>query len=544
MNDMSQFDTLVGSILDDFYASRPTEARWLGLHQYDGLIGDHSPAGLAKRHERLHDQITALESFPSDNMTDDEAFDRDLLLSQLQFELFQLAELRERARNPIVWSDDIDLSGYLLRAYAPIDQRALALKQQAALIPTVLANARAVLDSELSRPIVETAIEVFKGVAGFLRDDVRPALNEAGTTVSVENEIAEALTAVDHFIEMLEERLDQANAEFAIGPDLLRKLVRYGELVDIDLDDLLDVGERDLERNLALARETAAMIDPSRSVAEVVLAEGRDHPPADQLIQEVSAVLENLRQFILDHDIVSIPSTARCIVRETPNFLRWASAMMDTAGAYEDESVESYYFVTPPEPEWDAERTEEWLTNFERSGLAGLSIHEAYPGHFVHFQHVRNVASPVRRMVLSYSFVEGWAHYVEEMMLEEGFGNGDQRHRLSQLKGALLRNCRLVASIRMHAHGMTVDEATEFFMKNGFLEEAPARSEAVRGTFDPGYLNYTFGLLMMRKLRADVQAQEGDRFSLRDFHDRMLALGAPPFALARRVLTPGNLTVI
>jgi uncharacterized protein (DUF885 family) len=541
---MAQFDALVDAILEDLYASRPTEARWLGLHQYDGLVPDHRRTGLAARVARLNEQTVALAEIASDTLSDEERFDRDLLLAQLRLEHFQLTELRDRARNPIVWSDDIDLSGYLLRNYAPIEQRVRAMKQQAALIPTVLANATDVLDTDLSRPVVETAIDVFKGVAAFLRDEAPAALVEAGVTVSVEAEIGEGLAAIEQFVAMLERRLENASNDFAIGADLLRKLVSYGEMVDIELADLLRIGEEDLARNLHLARATAARIDPNRSVEDVVRAEGHDHPPADQLINEVSAVLESLRQFIVDHEIVSIPSEARCIVQETPSFLRWAFAMMDTAGAYEDDSVESYYFVTPPEPDWDDERREGWLSNFERSGLPGLSIHEAYPGHFVHFQHIRKITSPVRRMALSYSFVEGWAHYVEEMMLEAGFGGGDPRYRLSQLKGALLRNCRMVVSIKMHAYGMSLDEATDFFMTNGFLEEAPARAEAVRGAFDPGYLNYTFGLLMMRKLRADVQAREADRFSLRDFHDRVLALGAPPFALARRVLTPGDESVL
>jgi uncharacterized protein (DUF885 family) len=541
---MPQFDTLIGSILDDFYASRPTEARWLGLHQYDGLVGDHSRSGLAERLRRLNEQTTALESIADEELNYDERFDRDLLLAQLRLERFQLAELRDRARNPIVWSDDIDLSGYLMRSYAPIDERARALKQQAALIPTVLANATEVLDSDLSRPVVATALDVFRGAVSFIRDELPAALAEAGSTISVDAEMSEALTAIEQFIALLEHRLQHAHDDFAIGADLLRKLVSYGEMVDIEIEDLLRIGEVDLARNLDLARATAAAIDPSASVADVVRAEGRDHPAADQLINEVSAVLESVRQYVVDHEIVTIPTEARCIVEETPSFLRWAFAMMDTAGPYEDASVESYYFVTPPEPDWDAERQEEWLSNFERSGLPGLSTHEAYPGHFVHFQHLRNVASPVRRMAISYSFVEGWAHYVEEMMLEEGFGGGNPRYRLSQLKGALLRNCRLVVSIKMHAFGMSLDDATNFFMVNGFLEEAPARAEAVRGTFDPGYLNYNFGLLMMRKLRADVQEQEGDRFSLRVFHDRLLALGAPPFALARQVLTPGNPAVL
>jgi uncharacterized protein (DUF885 family) len=541
---MGQLDSLISSILDDFYASRPTEARWLGLHQYDRLVPDHSRAGMSERVARLDEQTTALESISTDELSDDECFDRDLLLTQLRFERFQLTELRERARNPIAWSDDIDLSGYLMRSYAPIDHRAAALKAQAALIPTVLANAAAGLDHNLSRPVVETAIDVFKGAASFVRDDVRQALADSGATVSVDAEIAGALAAIDEFVALLERRLDSASDDFAIGADLPQKLVRYGELVDIDLDQLMRIGEADLERNLALARVTAAQINPTLSLEQVIKAQGQDHPSSAHLVAEVSNLLENLRQFLIDHAIVSLRSESRCLVEETPSFLRWAFAMMDTAGPYEDDSVESFYFVTPTEADWDEERSEEWLSNFDRSALPGLSIHEAYPGHFVQFLHLRAVASPVRRMALSYSFIEGWAHYAEEMMLDEGFGDGAPRFRLAQLKEALLRNCRLVASIKMHAGDMSLDGATDLFKTKAFLREAPARAEAVRGTFDPGYLNYTLGKLMMRKLRADVQAREGDRFSLCDFHDRVLALGAPPFALARRVLTPGDASVL
>ncbi|HEX3724184.1 MAG TPA: DUF885 domain-containing protein, partial [Nitrolancea sp.] len=471
-------------------------------------------------------------------------FDRDLLAAQLRFEIFQIGELRERTRNPMIWADDIDLSGYLLRSYAPIEQRVAAMKRHAAAISQVLKQATEVLNPRLSRPVLQTAIDVFAGVATFLRDEVPAALIESGSTESVETEFAAALVAIDAFVAELERRESESTDEFAIGGDLLHKLVSLGELVDIPLETLLRLGEEDLERNLALSRTTAARIDPNLEIAQVFCSLAHDHPRADQLVAEVSSLLESLRQFVVDHSIVSIPTESRCEVRETPGFLRWAFAMMDTAGPYEDESVESFYFVTPPEDDWTDERREEWLSNFDRSALPGISIHEAYPGHFVHFLHLRNVDSPVRRVALSYSFIEGWAHYVEEMMLEEGYGGDNPKLRLAQLREALLRNCRLVVSIKMHAFGMSVDEATETFKTQAYLEDGPARQEAIRGTFDPGYLNYTLGKLLMRKLRADVQRVEGPDFSLQAFHDRLLSLGAPPFALARRVLTPEDLAVL
>ena len=541
---MIELNALIRSILDDYYVSHPTEARWLGLHQYDGMVADNSRSGLAMRLTRVSTQLTQLESFPDTDLPDDDAYDRDLLAAHLRFEIFQLDELRDRARNPMVWADDIDVSGYLLRSYAQIDERVSALKNHAAAIPQVLANATEVLDQQIPQPVLQTAIDAFKGAASFLRNDVPLALTETRATISAEAEISLALAAIDQFIADLERREAVADVEFAIGAELLQKLVRYGELVEIPLERLLELGEADLARNLRQARGTAEQIDPSLSMNQVFSLLARNHPNADQLIGETADLLENLRQFLIDRSIVSVPSESRCQVMETPSFLRWAFAMMDTAGPYEDESVESFYFLTPPEDDWRDEHRDEWLSNFDRSVLPGLSIHEAYPGHFVHFLHLRNVASPVRRMALSYSFIEGWAHYVEEMMLEQGFGDGDPKLRLAQLREALLRNCRLVVSVKMHAFGMSIDEATEIFKTQAFLEEAPARQEAIRGAFDPGYLNYTLGKLMMRKLRSDVESAEGSNFSLKAFHDQILALGAPPFALARRVLLPEDPSVL
>ena len=541
---MNELKLLIDRILEDYYLSHPTEARLLGLHRFDGLTADNSHTGLAARLDRVTAQLSELEAISGDGISADDLFDRDLLAAQLRFEIFQIGELRERVRNPMIWADDIDLSGYLLRSYAPIDQRVAAMKQQAAAIPEVLNQAAEVLDARLARTVLQTAIDVFAGVATFLRDDVPAALIDSGAKESVTNEIAQSLVAIDAFVAELEQREAEAVDEFAIGGDLLHKLVSLGELVDIPLETLLRQGEEDLERNLALARATAARISPNLDMREVFTTLADDHPRADQLVSEVSSLLEDLRQYTVDHSIVSIPTESRCEVRETPGFLRWAFAMMDTAGPYEDESVESFYFVTPPEDDWSDERREEWLSNFDRSALPGISIHEAYPGHFVHFLHLRNVTSPVRRVALSYSFIEGWAHYVEEMMLDEGYGDGDPKLRLAQLREALLRNCRLVVSIKMHAFGMSVDEATETFKSQAFLEGGPARQEAIRGTFDPGYLNYTLGKLLMRKLRSDVQRIEGPAFSLQAFHDRLLSLGAPPFAFARRVLTPGALAVL
>jgi len=262
------------------------------------------------------------------------------------------------------------------------------------------------------------------------------------------------------------------------------------------------------------------------------------HATADRLIPATRDMLEEIREFLIEQGVISIPSEVRALVDETPRHMRWAFAMMDTPGPYETTATEAYYYVTPVEPDWSAEEAETWLRTLNHFALTDISIHETYPGHYVHFLHYANAPTEVSRRTDSYAFTEGWAHYAEQMMWEEGFCGGDPRFRLAQLTEALVRNCRFVCAIRMHAHGMSVDEATRFFVENAFYDELPARKEAERGTFDPGYFSYTLGKLQILQLREDCKAAWGSDFTLKGFHDRLLSRGAPPVELMRRVLLP------
>jgi Bacterial protein of unknown function (DUF885) len=269
------------------------------------------------------------------------------------------------------------------------------------------------------------------------------------------------------------------------------------------------------------------------------MEQAHDHPPADRLLADAEAVLEDLRAFVEGRGLVSIPSPVRCRVEETPPFARWAFAMMDTAGPFEA-AAESFYYITLPDPAWPPEQAEEWLRKFDYATLRDVGIHEVYPGHYVHFLHMRTVPGALRRVLTSYSFVEGWAHYCEEMMLEDGYGAGDPHLRLAQLSEALLRNVRFLVSIKMHTRGLSREGAARMFVEEAHMDALPADREAVRGTFDPGYLNYTLGKLMVTKLREDLKRHEGGAFSLRGFHDQLMTLGAPPVPLARRRLLPAD----
>lgn len=539
-NGEGSFEQLIDTILRDYYDAHPSAARSYGLHQYDGKVEDYRPEAIAKRVQALDEQIKQLDNLDAAGLSDTQAFNRDLVRTSLAFERFEITGLQDHTRNPIHYAEAIDLSVYLKRTYAPIDDRARSLGEQAARIPAVLEQARRNLVEAMPATFIDTALSVYGGAAPFIRNDVPAALTAAGATVDVSSELTAAADAVDRFIAYLKEAQTRATDDFAIGADAFSEMLRLGEMVDMPLETLLAVGEADLARNSAAAIDAAAEIDPDRGIREIMAEMAADHPSAAELIPATARMLESLRDYVIERAIVTIPSDNRCLVEETPSFLRWAFAMMDTAGPFETQARESYYYITPPETDWPEERKEEWLTEFNYPGLQDISIHEAYPGHFVHFLHFPLIPYPARQVFMSYAFIEGWAHYVEQMMLDIGFGDGNPRLRLAQIKEALTRDCRYIASIKMHTQGMAVDEATRLFMEKAFAEEVPAHQEAVRGTFDPGFLNYTLGKLMILKLREDYRRQQGPEFSLLDFHDRLLGLGAPPLPLARRALLGDN----
>jgi uncharacterized protein (DUF885 family) len=347
-----------------------------------------------------------------------------------------------------------------------------------------------------------------------------------------------------------EQKMPKANDRYALGREKYTKLLEYGEMITLPPEQMLEVGLRELHRKQDVFAEAAREIDPTQKPVEVFKAIQKDHPTEQQLIPDTAKDLEMIRQFLIDHKIISLPSQVRANVTETPQYLRATSfASMDTPGPFETKATEAYYYVTPPEPDWPAQQKEEWLSAFNYYTTDIVSIHEAYPGHYVQFLHLNaSAATKLEKIFTSYAFVEGWAHYAEQMMVDEGFGAGSSptptreekvkaaKYRLAQADEALLRFCRYCVSIKMHCQGMTVDDATKFFQDNCYYEQKPARQEAMRGAFDPEYLYYTVGKLEIFKLREDYQKQEGAQFTLQKFHDEMLRHGAPPLRLLREVL--------
>jgi uncharacterized protein (DUF885 family) len=544
-----RFHEIADEYLAGHLAWRPTVGMTLGLHQYDGLITDFRRASLEGELWRLKRFDELLARVREKNLPPADRLDHRLLQATIRSEIFWFERARSYTRNPMTYAQAIDLTQYVKRDYTPLTNRVrsmIAIEKQT---PLLFSAARVNLERVLPRAFVETAIDVAEGHVAFLEKDLPIAVEPVrDATLRAEFEAANriALNELQGFIAWLrKERLPQSDNSYPLGVENYRNFLRLTEQVDLTPEQLLELGMRELKAEQQRFAEAAHRIDPGKHPHEVFKAIQKEHPGAEQLLPDTRKNLEAIRQFVIARRLVTIPSDVRVRVEETPPpFRRTSFASMDSPGVFETNATEAYYYVTPTEPDWPEKQKEEWLTAFNYYTTDIVTIHEAYPGHYVQFLALKDSrAGRLAKIFSSYAFVEGWAHYTEQMLLDEGFGAPQSpsreeqlraaKYRLAQSDEALLRLCRLVASIRMHTQAMTVEEATKFFRENCYYEEKTARQEAVRGTFDPGYLNYTLGKLMILKLRADWQAQEGARFSLQGFHDELLRHGAPPVPLLR-----------
>lgn len=535
-------DAALQAFADDYVrgylAWRPQEGAVLGLHEYDGKVTDLSAQSIAAERLRLRWAKATLSSFRPADLSPAAQYEWQLLSRAVDREQLQFEVLRVYTRNPMAYTTILGVDIYIKRDFAPFEQRLRSMQSIFEAVPGVLAAARLNLDKSLPKPFVETAIEMADALAIFWEKDVAQAIQSSSPSPALQFARYIAIAAMRDYARWLKaERLPNASLEFALGASAYRKMLQAGERITISPDALLELGLAKLRETQRRFAEVARQIDPSLSPQEVYKRIQKEHPTAERLIPETARNLEAIRQFLIDHSIITIPSEVRVQVQETPGFMRAVSfASMDTPGPFETRATEAYYYVTPVEPHWPEAQKEEWLTAFNYYTTDIVSVHEAYPGHYVQFLCLNaSPASRIAKIFGSYAFIEGWAHYTEQMMIEEGFGAGPNaaKYHLAQLGEALLRLCRMCASLQMHCRGMTVDEATSFFERECYYEDKPAAAEARRGAYDPEYLYYSLGKLQVLKLRDDWKAQEGVAFSLRRFHDEMLRQGAPPIRLLR-----------
>jgi len=539
----SAFARLCDEYFDAKFTFEPSSGTAAGLHQYDRALEDLSHARVEARIAELRAFVARLEALDLARLPPTEAVDARFLTSQARADLYDLAARESWKHNPMRYArlpgEAID--GIMKRNFAPAPKRLEAVVARLRAVPALYEAARQnVVDPAPEH--VELALRMTKGSIGFFESSAPTWARAAvGGAPPADFEAAnrDALAATRAFATWLEKDLaPRARGRYALGADAFREKLRLEEMVETPLPELLAQGEAQLGRDRAAFVATAARIDPKKSPAEVIASLSADHPAASDLVASVARAVEEARRFAVERGLVTFPSEARPRIEETPAYARAAVfASMDTPGPYETGSLEAYYYVTPVEPDWTAEHREEHLRMFNRWTTAVINVHEAYPGHFLQFLYAPRFPTKVRKLLATTANVEGWAHYAEQMMLDEGFGGGDPRMRLAQLQEALLRDCRYVVAIKMHTQGMTVDQATRLFVEQGFQEPANAREEALRGTYDPMYLAYTLGKLQIQKLRDDYRARTGR--DLRAFHDAFVAQGGLPMELLRGVIIPG-----
>src|SRR5215813_10038536 len=549
-----EYEAVAEEYIKGYLSAHPLEGTALGLHEYDGKISDYSRLALDAELSRLRRFEDRLAKFDPAKLGSRQSIDLRILQAAVKRGLFEMQDMSVFERNPMVYARAGDVNVYIKRNFAPLEDRVRSLVAIESQIPNILIAARTNLDEKLPKPFVELAIQIARGSADFLKKDLVAAvsgLKDEQVRVAFQAANRKAANALSDYATWLErEKLPKATLDFALGEEKFGRFLAQTELVDLPPQKILEVGMTQLKTEQQAFVEAAKKIDLNKPAIEVFKQIQSEHPVSDKLIPDISKDLDKLRKYVVNRRVVGIPSEVRAKVKETPQYLRATSfASMDTPGPFEKRATEAYYYITPTEEDWPEKEKEEWLTAFNYYTSDVVSIHEVYPGHYVQFLHLNaSPASKVEKIFGSYAFIEGWAHYCEKMMVDEGFGgpsnstpNEDDakqaaKYRMAQADEALLRLCRLCVAIKMHTQNMSIDEATKFFQDNCYYEEKPARQEAMRGTFDPGYLNYTLGKLQILKLRDDYKAQQGDEFSLQKFHNELLSHGMPPIRLLREIM--------
>ncbi|MEX0786811.1 MAG: DUF885 domain-containing protein, partial [Dehalococcoidia bacterium] len=529
--------TPFGQISEDWIsttlAHRPESGTSLGFHEYDDQAGDRSRDSVERRARELHAIAGRLDALAVDALSADERRDHELLRRRIRWELIDIEDLQSWRSSPTRYLGPIGggTNGLIIRDFAPLAQRARSVVARLRQAPALLEQGKANLD-DCPRTHVETAIEQAAGVKVLLQRDLPEAL-AAVDDAALQSEFAEAnraaSEAVDGFAAWLkDDLLPRSDANFAYGEERFRQLLSNVDFVDRPLDELRRRAQDDLRASQEQLRELAAKVDASKSPAEVVDQVSQDHPTPERLIPDTAALLEELRQFAIDTRMATMPTEVRIEVTETPSFARMTTqAACSTPGAFETKATEAYYYITPPDASWPAERTEAYLKFFNHYSLPGITAHEAYPGHYVHISWLHKVAPRLPQFLMTTTTVEGWAHYIEQVLIEAGYGNGDPRYHIMQLREGLLRLCRYLVSFGLHTEGWTYDQGVAFFENEGFATKPIAERETRRGVIGPGYYAYTLGKHEILALRERLKQKQGAAYDQLTFHDAFMKLPYP-----------------
>ncbi|MGO8858196.1 MAG: DUF885 domain-containing protein [Steroidobacteraceae bacterium] len=542
-----QWSSIANGFIEDYLQAQPFFAAQSGRHEFDGQVPDLSPHGIKREIARLHDSRTQIAAVDPAPLEPRERFDREYLLSVIDKDLFWLEKARYPFSNPYFYLNNIDPDMYLSRNYAPLDVRMKAYIKYARAVPKLVADMQENLKGPLPKTYVELGIADFGGFADFYTKDVAPifaAVSDPELQKQLTDADTNAATAMTNLKNYLIGLRKTATDNFPLGKDLFAEMVKDTERVDLPVEQIEAAGRADLARNSQALKGECAVYLPKGSVAACI-AKVSANKPKGSPVEAARAQLVELKKFVQDHNVVSIPGNDEALVAEAPVYNRSNAAFIQVPGPY-DKGVASTFNIAPPDPKWSKAEQQAYIPS--EATLLFTSVHEVWPGHFLQFLHSNANPSKLEALWVGYGFAEGWAHYCEEMMVEEGLGKGDPEKHIGQLMDALLRDVRLLSAIGMHTEGMTVAQSEKMFREQAFQDPGNARQQAARGTYDPAYLNYTLGKLMIRKLRADwIAKQSGgavaggagaagadDQSQWHDFHDKFLSYGGPPIPLLRK----------
>lgn len=523
-------------------AYRPTFGTLSGVHQYDEMLEDFNRGRIDGRVEELRVQSARLAALREQTLVPSEAIDAEILQQRIGAEIFELVEERPWEKNPMIYMGQPGeaIDALIKRDFAPGRERIPAVVARMQGVPRLVDSMKANVRNP-PREFTELALRMAQGSVAFFKDTV-PRWAAPFATVEERGRVEKAallaqLAMEDAALWLQRDLLPRSKGSFALGEARFLKKLRLEEMIDLPMKQLLATGEAALARDRDRFRVVAETFAPGATLTAVMSVLANDHPHENELLAATRATLEKTRRFLVDKQLLTLPSNLRPTVIETPPFARnGAFASMDSPGAFETKATEAYYYVTPPERDWSAARRQQHLRLFNRPVLEMITIHEAFPGHFLHFLYAERFPTKTRKLVTTGSTVEGWAHYAEQMMIEEGYGAGDPRIELAQLSEALLRDCRFIAGIKLHTGVWNVKQAAQFFVDQAGQEPANADEEAYRGTYNPTYLYYTMGKLMVYQLRKDFARERGANYTLKSFHDTFVRQGGIPLGMIRKIM--------
>lgn len=534
-----EWNQYVQQFIEDWFKNHPDAGVGAGRHEFDGQLPDWSAEGIRKEIDRLKRERERARGFRDNSLDERQRFERDYLISVIDGELFWLETAEWPFKNPAYYAGSIGPSVYVTREYAPLDVRLRAYTKYAQAIPKATEQIRANIRTPLPRTYIRIARISFGGLANYFKKDV-PAVFASVKDEKLQQEFRTANQAAAKAMKDLDAWFGSqevsATDNFALGAEKFREMLNRTEAVDISLEELERIGRADLDRNLAMLREACAKYAPGKSTHECMQKAETKKPPEGP-VKAAARQLAGLKAFIQEKDLVSIPGPEEAQVREAPPYRRWNFAYIEIPGPYE-KNLPSVYYISPPNAAWSKAEQLAYIPG--EANLLGTSVHEVWPGHFLNFLHANRAPSKFGQIFVGYAFAEGWAHYTEEMMVDAGLGGDNPEIRIGQLSNALLRNARYLSAIGLHTGKMTVEQSEKLFREEGHQDAATAREQATRGTFDPAYLNYNMGKLMVRKLRDDWSVSRGGRQAWKQFHDEFLKYGGPPIPLVRKAMLGGG----